>query len=333
MFAHEKYLGSDGTRIILFTDIEQAKEAKDGSTDTVDNIGVSSVSRVGITMAIQVATATEPRRFEGTYDHDGNSATPAYEGTYNCATDTCSVSLSGTDEQGDYQAGTKVTAINGYRFTGVQNIPPVEEMPDTTHLTFGVWLTEATVADDTNTYEFGAFADGATEAATAATVNGTATYEGSAAGVKSTPAAVDFFTADATLNADFGNETTENAEITGKIHNIVAGGESEREIYLVLDADGMDNIDTDGSFDGAARKGNPITDPKTLEVSYPFEGTWSGQFYNLAENDPATDDVDESTTTPPGSVAGTFGVTMADDAKTEDVNEQTSFVGAFGAHK
>jgi hypothetical protein len=333
MFAHEKYLGSDGTRIILFTDIEQAKEAKDGSTDTVDNIGVSSVSRVGITMAIQVATATEPRRFEGTYDHDGNSATPAYEGTYNCATDTCSVSLSGTNADGEYQQGTKVTAINGYRFTGVQNIPPVEEMPDTTHLTFGVWLTETVVGEGTNTYEFGAFADGATEAATAATVNGTATYEGSAAGVKSTPAAVDFFTADATLNADFGNETTENAEITGKIHNIVAGGESEREIYLVLDADGMDNIDTDGSFDGAARKGNPITDPKTLEVSYPFEGTWSGQFYNLAENDPATDDVDESTTTPPGSVAGTFGVTMADDAKTEDVNEQTSFVGAFGAHK
>ena len=48
-------------------------------------------------------------------------------------------------------------------------------------------------------------------------------------------------------------------------------------------------------------------------------------------NDAETDDIDESTRAP-GSVAGTFGVTRVDDAKTMDVDETESYVGAFGAH-
>ena len=65
---------------------------------------------------------------------------------------------------------------------------------------------------------------------------------------------------------------------------------------------------------------------------YPFNGTWSAQFYNAAMDDPATPAVDESTTMPPRSVAGTFGVTMGDNMDTMDMDETTSFVGAFGAH-
>ena len=338
-FSHEQYLGSDGTRIILFTDIERAKAATEGSSDSVDNVAVASYARVDITGVIVAATATKARNFPGDYDHDGNALTPAYAGEFLCVTETCNVSLSGTTDQGLYddttEGNTKVTSISGYRFSGVQNIPPVDEMPDTTWLSFGVWLTETVVPENTNTYEFGAFADGgAAVTNTPAVMNGTATYRGSAAGVKSTPARVDFFYAKATLSADFGTAETENAEITGKIHDIYAGGVSVlHDINLVLNADGADNIDTDGTFGGRARKGNPITDPDTLDVSYPFEGMWSGQFYNAAANDTATADVDESQTTPPGSVAGTFGVTMMDDGDTEDVNEQTSFVGAFGAHK
>ena len=74
-------------------------------------------------------------------------------------------------------------------------------------------------------------------------------------------------------------------------------------------------------------------------TTYTHNGSWSGQFYNAAMDDADTADVDESETTAPGSVAGTFGVTYTDDMGTttgadamdDDITE--SFVGAFGAHR
>ena len=63
-------------------------------------------------------------------------------------------------------------------------------------------------------------------------VTGDATYQGSAAGVRSRPSAVDFFSASATLNAEFGAVDAAGA-ITGKIHGIVAGGVAVgQDIYL-----------------------------------------------------------------------------------------------------
>ena len=57
---------------------------------------------------------------------------------------------------------------------------------DDTWLSFGIWLTETVVADGTNTYAFGAFADGGAaigdtgEPAAVASVTGDATYQGKA---------------------------------------------------------------------------------------------------------------------------------------------------------
>ena len=70
------------------------------------------------------------------------------------------------------------------------------------------------------------------------------------------------------------------------------------------------------------------------EQDYDFNGTWQGAFYNQETNDP--DNTIDETELPPGSVAGTFGVTHTDDMGTmmdmdDDITE--SFVGAFGAHK
>ena len=70
---------------------------------------------------------------------------------------------------------------------------------------------------------------------------------GKAAGVHSTAKAVDFFHADATLNAEFGNGTDDVGTITGEIHNIMSGGRSVTESIELLVADPgpgapMDNI-------------------------------------------------------------------------------------------
>ena len=71
----------------------------------------------------------------------------------------------------------------------------------------------------------------------ATAVTGDATYRGKAAGVHSTATAVDFFHADATLNAKFGDGTDDVGTITGEIHNIMSGGRSVTESIELLVAD------------------------------------------------------------------------------------------------
>ena len=143
------------------------------------------------------------------YDHDGNPATPAFTGTFTCADPlTCTVNLTDTTDEGAYQDGTEVASIANYRFSGTRTIAAMDPMEDTSWLAFGVWLTETEVEDGLNTYAFGAFADGGDVVGAADNINqvtGDATYRGKAAGVHSTATAVDFFHADATLNAEFGN--------------------------------------------------------------------------------------------------------------------------------
>ncbi len=185
-FVHEKYISSGDatprTRVILFTDLTQATEPKDARTDTVDNEAVSTHTRVGITNNIVEATPTVPRNFPGTYDHDGDPDTPVFTGTFTCADPlTCRVSRTGTANDGMHVEGeTEVTDIFNYRFTGTRTIAEMNPVEDTTWLAFGVWLTEAVVEEgtSTNTYTFGAFADGGTptEGSAAETVTGTATY-------------------------------------------------------------------------------------------------------------------------------------------------------------
>ena len=231
---------------------------------------------------------------------------------------------------------TMVTSISGYRFTGTGTTEEVlVHALDDTWLAFGVWLTE-TVADATNTYAFGAFADGGAaiadtgEPATVDSVTGDATYEGKAAGVHSTATEVEFFHGDVTLNAKFG-DGTEIGTITGSIHDIMSGGEPvDHDIELVVAdpgaADPADNIVTAGTFTGRARMMDTGMDDDSGEDIYRYTGGWSGAFYNHMADDTETADVDESTRAP-GSVAGTFGVGMADVATTMDVDEDGELRG------
>lgn len=187
----------------------------------------------------------------------------------------------------------------------------------------------------------GAFADGraavgdAGEPIAVTEVNGDATYRGKAAGVHSTATAVDFFHADATLNARFGDATADGT-ITGSIHNIKAAGRPvDGSIELVVSdpdaATPTPNIAADGEFAGQARMGNTGERDSNGRAIYRYTGTWDGAFYNHMEDDADTTTVMESERGT-GSVAGMFGVGRADSAATTDVDETESYVSALGAH-
>jgi hypothetical protein len=308
------------TRILVFTDKEEGTAAIPSESVSLTNEPVSDVTRITPTTVPITTAGSTLHDFNGTYDHDGNPGTSPITGTFHCMDPTtCSVTRTGSGPG-------NVTAISGYRFTGTGTTPAVPAREDTSYLAFGVWLEETVVAGGTNTYRFGSFADGGSPLTSVvpANVTGTATYNGSAAGVRSTPSRVDFFNADATLTADFGAN-----EITGRIHNIVAGGEPmSDDIHLDLaDIDVMGtrtNIDrAAGSFGGRTRMGEGTLGPDG-EQDYLYNGFWDGRFYN-----PASAGGPDA----PGSVAGTFGVSRPDNAATANVNEAESYDGAFGAHR
>ena len=343
VFTHEKYIsGLDTTttedlndynnqRVIVFTDLEQAEASVPAVTAAVQNAEVT---------ASQVIEADPPNGVTGAeFDHDNNPDTDPLEGAFACASGAnCSIEIGNDGE---------VTDISGYTFTSsgfptAQVIVAAEPSTlDTTWLAFGVWLTETVVVDGTNTYAFGAFAGGgdAVEAAdNIAQVTGDATYNGKAAGVHSTATAVDFFHADATLDAKFGTGAADAfGTITGTIHNIMAAGRLVDDIIelVVIDPGNQDpaqNITTDGGFAGRARMQNTGEQDSSGEDIYRYTGTWDGNFYNhIGTDNAATTDVMENERAP-GSVAGTFGVGRADVTATMDVDETESYVGAFGAH-
>jgi hypothetical protein len=334
--------GDVRTRILVFTDKEQATAPKAGSTEALTRVNA---------VASRIVLADDATTLAGaTYDHDGDPDTAAAaagvgdgQGFVCSAMATCTLSIS----------DGKVTAISGYTFTGTATIVPVASMEDQTYLAFGVWLQE-TLVDGTNTYQFGAFADSGNEYdntnAPVAAIVGTATYNGSAAGVKSTESGVDYFDGDAQLIADFGAIDTDPERtgtpptdttmgvIHGKIYNIMVDGVSMADaIYLdAIDDDndatnGIQSITTDGTFDGRARMGARMTDSSTGTSSYPYNGTWQGTFYNQVAEDDDTTALEVRM--PPMSAAGTFGVMMPDDNTTTMVDESVSYVGAFGAHR
>ena len=342
VFTHEKYVhglnatttddlnDANNQRIILFTDKMQGSAGR--APETVSYFGEPVVQSRIATVDTGTPVADTERDYNATYDHDGNSATAPIAVVLNCGT-TCNLRVVNGD----------IVSISGYTFStaGDVNVAAVAPVDDDTWLAFGIWLTETVVADGVNTYAFGAFADGGAaigdsgEPSAVASVTGDATYRGKAAGVHSTATAVDFFHADATLTAKFGNGT-DIGTITGMIHNIMSGGDPVTgSIDLVVADPGAatptPNIVDAGTFTGRARMHDTGMDDDSGEDIYRYTGTWGGTFYNHMENDTDTADVDESTRAP-GSVAGTFGVGRADVATTRDVDETESYVGAFGAH-
>ncbi|MDE0001706.1 MAG: hypothetical protein OXQ29_03310 [Rhodospirillaceae bacterium] len=332
---------TDGRHVIVFTDIEQAKAAAEAVTlGEAVNIENKPVTASQIVLADGATTLTG-----ATYDHDGNPDTNGLTATLACgsaqATD-CSYEITGGELTSLVGYVIDVTAAATFVLTAA-----TPEVPDATYLAFGVWLNEdGDATTDGNQPQVGAFSGGVSPVTAdtygGAVVTGPATYNGKAAGVYTQGSSVDYFQADATLTANFGAIDTDAEEgtdppadtalgtITGRIHNIVAGGVLTGDVIRLNDDLTPDdgNITATGAITGEARMGTATT--VDAVTTYTHNGSWSGQFYNGTADDDDTDAVNESHVAP-GSVAGTFGVTGTVGEGAAAVT--TSYVGAFGAHK
>ena len=184
----------------------------------------------------------------------------------------------------------------------------VSGVDETDYLAGGIWvfIPEDGGADD---YEFGAFADGVDPFTqeNIAGLEGEATYKGGATGVYSHGTnggrLNEFFDADVTLMADFGNDINAGT-IDGTIDRFRVDGRGlpGGPVLTLMTAD-------IGGSNSGFHTGN-------TSMSYnneAFTGKWGGQFYN---NGAAADN--------PGAVAGTFGAANGDGDE--------SFVGVYGAY-
>jgi hypothetical protein len=315
-FMHGFDMANDELRVIAFTDREQSV-VEQGATNFARYIDYGEGEGEEIATTEVSGLGESP---DGGLSYPGTlteTDAGAVMGTFTCTADNCSIALD--------DAGTGVTAITGYTFTGTRTAKAaVTEDTNMDYLLFGLWLNEAGDGADS----FGAFGGGGQEF-TSGNVNpltGTATYNGSAVGAHhKTGDAVNWFEGDASLTANFG-DASDAGTIKGAISNISVNGAAamSQEINLVS------STISGNTFNGAAVMGAQ-TGPG--QATHAFGGTWSGGFFNNPAADAEGDDAH------PGSVSGTFGVTRTDDMGTttgadamdDDVTE--SFVGAFGAHK
>ena len=335
----------DGRHAVIFTDKVQGKDQVYAKTIKYTNLPVM-VSRLVAKPGQTLDTTSESTlNTTANYDHDGNPDTKAIVGGNNafsvCASEAGCITSVGGVPGSTVPKGTRI-------FNATVNITAADAAENESHLAFGIWLQEDTDTDTAgNQPAFGAVAGGGDIVNGDITaVTGTATYRGAAMGVytKGTakaPGSVDYFSADATLNADFGKKGADATlgTVKGVIDNIVAGGKSTGDVITlggtmaeatsaISDAA---TISSTATFSGAARMGSGKL--KNSVTTYTYTGSWSGSFYNPARN---AADTQDDLTKAPGSAAGTFGVTGTDEMgtksdTTDDVT--TSYVGAFGAHK
>ena len=197
---------------------------------------------------------------------------------------------------------------------------PITRAPSADHLTYGSWLQASNDAANITQYAFGSFADGNDpfEQGRLAPLTGTATYRGDARGVYfDSEDAEDsyFFDALVTFTANFGSGS-ELGTIEGRVHDFVTLAEFDDyrrsssvgrtavagNPTLVLGSAGI-GASNSGFFEGETSA--------TYDGSA-FSGQWGGRFYGNGDG-----------SSPPGSVAGTFGAATADGSRV--------LQGAFGA--
>ena len=326
-FMHGYSVSDGGSHTIVFTDKEQSTPAIPAKTVTLDIVNQPVT-------ASQVVLPDDATTLAGaTYDHDGDPDTPGVTARFYCGSTIPSDCMSSIEDG-------KLTSLVGYVvdvFVSDFLLAAAKDgTDDNDYLAFGVWLR---VGDDGDTGgeqpAVGAFVAGGEMFTVDEALTGDAMYNGAATGVYTAGSRVDYFQGSATLTADFGTKPEMGEDdmmgtITGRIHDIVAGGVSMRDVILlnadVTNADGtpVDNITEAGGFTGMARMGAPTV---TGDVaSHPYKGAWGGQFYG-----PVADDDAEGVDALPPAVAGVFGVTGATGEG--DAAVTRSYVGAFGARR
>ena len=190
----------------------------------------------------------------------------------------------------------------------------IENNGDNDYLVMGYWLSAAKERSMTSSNYGLLIAAGGNNPFERSNLDGLtskATYEGPATGLYMSKANIsavpefDYFTAKASLTADFGDSNTLGS-VSGTItEGTTAGGITLPELNLesasIFNTAGGGNFrdNTSGVTDGGVT----------------FSGKWGGKFFGDGA----------SPTDHPGSVAGTFGANSGDDLQ--------SILGVFGAYK
>ena len=300
------------THLVASTDI-QATTKKDVYTQaTTDaDIAVDSV--------ITGDVPNDGSDFVASYNPSTTDNTAGRTGEIYCPSDVtagCAISVDGNG---------KVTTVSGYK---VSYAKTTEDNIDGDYLAWGFWVTGSVrdtllnadgSAITADAAQAGAFAYGSMPFAVVAGITGKATYNGVANGLYSAGGMVQYFDADAMLEANFGGATNTAplAAISGSISNIMAAGQSI-DGSLTLE---RGNINATGGIIGTGPTGTEgIATTDGVLGGNGFRGQWGGQLYGPAARNAAA-----TATTHPTTVAGTFSASTQDD--------KMSLLGAFGAWK
>ncbi len=331
---------------VIFTDINPPAQsynttAADGAildfATAVDTTGDGTGDATAINRS--VITGEIPGtggHFAGTFNANPTDNAPPRSGRFFCPSGAaCSISV---------DASGVLRAIQGYQFQPA--IPGSITRGDSDYLTWGFWLhvpnavpgIEAT--GRTNPATIAAFASGSDPFQVPAALTGTATYNGVANGLYAAGGMVEYFKADATLEADFGGRsandstpTTDGSDslllgaVTGSITNIKVGG---------MDVDGSLSLGraplisgNATSLGGTATAGgvaNAFTGNTEGNLGgRALTGSWTGRFYgpNRAAAGSVAERVEFPTT-----AAGTFGATTP-----SRTGPSMRILGSFGTWK
>ena len=311
---------------------------RDGQSDSVGAAAaVTAVQRGGRVVLNSTATV-QPAASDGfpaanrlTYTYDGATTTPTnrpianfvgsyrgVSGKFTCGDDGTAVDCVAA------RSATGVLSLSGaWRFTP-DGDPAMIVIPGTNtdmdYMTFGYWV--ETTTDNNNgrtTYEVGTYnlhlGPATRMGDILATVTGSATYSGPAAGVFArraydpegggTVETAGRFTADAMLTADFD---TTDSDISGTITNFMHAGEMIDPQWMVTMTEG--DISLDGGDPAATDATNGGTFMSNSANQASGDGSvWSGMFHGHYQADDTNTPVNEAMLQPTG-VSGRFANTF-----------------------
>ena len=334
-YAHKNAGTGDSNSAVVYTNQDAAKSYPIAVRYAVVNNrpdGTGDYTAAGREVVITAGTenaamkgAMFPTAGSQTYTHDDVSGVVTFPGTYQgasgsyrCSSETCSAAWS--------TAG--ITVPNGETWVFVHDVGAMVSVTDATYLYFGWWLQKDKTDKPTSASAFnGVVGTLAAPAVNPNAIAGSATYSGHAAGKFANSDPINggdggHFTANATLNATFGNAAT--AGISGTIDNFMANDQAVPWSVSLL----RRGWGTDSGTTAQPAADNPDTigiDESEVGTVWSIDGnsaaasgTWTANVHDEKPGDaPAGDGSDV-----PTSVTGTFQ---------SDFGSTHTMVGAFGA--
>ena len=300
--------------VMIYTDIEAPADVlftTEYADDLTDILETDALAKLA--MAAQFPTGTSNSR-----EYGGTSGNPtSFRGTFAGVDGVFSCDVAAGCTLSTNASGELIAPDTGEDWSFSADMPNAATVkdPDTAYAYFGWWLNKPDTA--TSTHDVDVFAGGTTGHAANVTnaMTGTATYSGPAAGMyitkdfsagAQTDAAYGSFTANASLTADFGDDSGAGT-IKGSISGFMLDDTTPASWSVMLEDATLTNASAIFNGTSEANFGAGFTSNNA--------GTWQGSFYAGG----GTADPDAQ----PGTVAGTF----------DAVTDSAAVIGGFGATK